>query len=217
MTRFKDEYLPDCVNSYNATSSPEFSTDIVAVDSGAEAASQRWAQALNRYNIPQAVRDMVTFQAVRDHWLVMRGPFHSFPFRDPLDFASVDLAAVGVAPTVSATDQVIGTGNGTTTNFQLTKTYSRGAEDYVRNIYKPVTSSVLVSLNGTPQGSGWTVSRTTGVITFDVAPGNGVIVRAGYLYDVEVRFESDQSFDAIARAYQAAGYSDIQLAELRPC
>ena len=135
---------------------------------------------------------MVTFQAVRDHWLVMRGPFHTFPFMDPLDFASVDLTAVGVAPTVSDTDQIVGTGNGAHTQFQLTKTY-------------------------TPQASGWTVSRTTGIVTFDSPPGNGVIVRAGYLFDVEVRFESDQSFDAIARSYKLAGYSDIQLVEMRPC
>jgi uncharacterized protein (TIGR02217 family) len=61
------------------------------------------------------------------------------------------------------------------------------------------------------------VDRLTGIITFDAAPDNGDVIRAGYLYDVEVRFESDEAFDGIVRTFGLGGFADINLIEVRPC
>jgi len=217
MTRFIDEYLPECVNSYNAVSSPRFSTGLVVSDGGAEQVNQHWAHPLYDFSIPQGVRDMETMFAVRDHFLIMKGPYQTFPFSDPLDFASVNPTTPGLAPTLSALDQTIGTGNGATTQFQLIKNYTVGSQNYARPVYHPVVSSVLISINGVPQGSGWTVSRTTGIVTFDVAPANGLLVKAGYLFDVQVRYDADNSFDAIAASVRAGGYADIPLKQVRIC
>ena len=43
--------------------------------------------------------------------------------------------------------------------------------------------------------SGWTVDTTTGVVTFTAAPAGGVIVRAGFEFDVPVRFDTDKLVD----------------------
>lgn len=222
MPRFIDEYAPPEMPGYPCISSPRWSTAITQVDSGAEQVNQRWAHPLYRFTLPEAVREMAVFEAVRDQWLAMAGPAHSWPFRDPLDFASVALAIPNREPTVSADDQEIGTGDGAKTRFQLTKTYVRGSQSYERRIHLPVVNSVVVSINGADPETldppiTWTVSRPGGEIEFSSAPSPGQIVRAGYLFDVEVRFEADDSFDGIVRTFGVGGFADIPLIEVRAC
>lgn len=219
--RFVDEYAPPEMPGFPCLSSPRWSTAITQVDSGAEQANQRWAHPLYRFTLPEAVRDHAVFEAVRDQWLAMHGPAHTWPFRDPLDFASQALSAPNVAPTVTMTDQVIGTGDGETTAFPLVKQYTRGSQTYSRLIHLPIVSTVLISINDVAQPIGsppaWTVSRPGGVITFATAPGFGAVIRAGFLFDVEVRFESDDAFDGIVRSYHVSGFSDLTFVEVRPC
>lgn len=217
MTRFVDEYMPDCVAGYPVYASPRFSTEIAVVDSGREQVNQRWEHPLNRYMLPEAVRDMTIFNALRAHWLVMRGPAKLWPFRDPFDFASVDLDQPAMQPTITAFDQTIGTGDGLTVDFQITKTYSVGAESYTREIYLPITSSVLLAVNGIVVTTGFSIERESGIITFDTAPTTGHLITCGYLFDVSVRFESDDSFDAICQAFGVGGFADITLLETRIC
>jgi uncharacterized protein (TIGR02217 family) len=214
--------MDDEVPGYPCMSTPRWSTAITAVDSGAEQANQRWEHPLHRYTLPDAIREHSTFELLHDHWMVMRGPLHSWPFRDPLDFASVGLDLPNTVPAISNLDQVCGTGNGATLDFQLKKTYTRGSQTYTRLIYHPVVSTVVVSVAGvdpltlSPPMT-HTVDRLTGIITFSYAPAPGQIVRAGYLYDVEVRFESDDTFDGIVRTFSVSGFADLTLFEIRPC
>jgi uncharacterized protein (TIGR02217 family) len=203
-------------------SSPRWSTSITHSDSGAEQANQRWEHPLSRYTLPQAFRDHNVYEAVRDHWLIMRGPLRSFPFRDPLDFASIRLDRPNTVPGITWSDQVLGTGDGITATFQLVKTYTRGGETYTRKVVHPVTSTVTVSINNVDPSTlfdplTWTVDRATGVVTFSAPPAPGAVVRAGYLYDVEVRFESDESFDGLLQDYGVSGFADLVLIEIRPC
>jgi len=217
MTRFVDQYPPDCMAGYPCISSPRFSTVIVQTSSGDESIEQKWQHPMYRFSLPDAVRDHATFEAVRDHWLVMRGPVHSWPFRDPLDFASRALPAPNQAPVVTMLDQQIGVGDGATTRFRITKTYLRGSQSYTRNIHLPIVSSVLVSSNGVAVTSGFTVEREGGYVVFDVAPLAGRVIRCGYLFDVEVRFEDDESFEGAVQSYAVSGFADISLFEVRPC
>lgn len=222
MSRFIDEYAPPEMPGFPCISSPRWSTAITAVDSGSEQANQRWEHPLHRFTLPEAVREHHVFEAVRAQWLAMRGPAHTWPFRDPLDFASVALPRPNQMPVISATDQVLGTGDGARTSFPLVKEYARGSQVYTRRIHLPVVDTVLVSLNGADPASFsppilWTVSRPGGVVSFTPAPPPGQVVRAGFLFDVEVRFESDDSFDGIVRTYGVGGFADITLVEVRPC
>jgi len=222
MTRFVDVYMPAEVPGYPCNSEPRFSTTIVTVDSGAEQANRNWQHPLWRYNLPEAVRHWQVVEALKKHWLVMGGPAQTWPFRDPFDFASVDLLMVPMqsTPAIGMLDQVIGTGDGAKTQFSLVKAYDRyGATSYSRPITLPVVSSVRVSVNGADvSGSNpWTVSRPGGVVTFTTAPAPGQVVRAGFLFDVEVRFEADDSFAAMVRAFNAAGFADLALIGVRSC
>lgn len=225
MTRFVDVYMPAEIPGYPCVSSPRFSTTITTTDSGAEQANRNWQNPLWKYTLPEATRDWDVIEELRRHWLVMGGPAHTWPFRDPLDFASVDLPYVpiltnDILPLISMTDQIIGTGDGAKTQFQLTKTYSRaGATDYARSIDLPIVSTVLVSVAGADvsMSNPWTVSRPGGIIEFTTPPTPGQSIRAGFLFDVEVRFEADDSFDQILRATQAGGFANIVLTGVRSC
>lgn len=215
--RFRDEYLPDCLLGYETIASPRFSTDITVVDSGAETANQKWSQALHTFTIPEAVRTMEIYQDVLDHWMVMCGPAYTFPFRNPMDFSSSAIVGPGRAEAVSPTDQIIGAGTGSKLTFQIVKNYERGAYIHQRKIYLPVVASVRVALDGVEQMSGFSVERETGIITFSTPPSLSTQVSCGFIYDCCVRFESDDSFDAIAKAYTVAGVSDIALVETILC
>lgn len=218
MSVFVDEYLPDEVPGYPCVSSPRWNTKIVTVDSGDEQVSERWANPLYRFTLPRAVREHATFAAVRDHWLALRGPACTFPFRDPLDFASAELDFPNQTPALASTNQQIGTGDGVTTSFQLVKNYTVGSQTYSRNIYLPVISSVLIAIDGLdPYPIGWDVTRDGGVVTFDTAPSPSAIITAGFLFDVEVRFESDEAFDGIVQAYTASGFADLTFVGKKRC
>jgi uncharacterized protein (TIGR02217 family) len=116
------------------------------------------------------------------------------------------------------TDQALGTGDGIAEMFQLRKTYTRGAFSYTRDIHLPVLSSLLIASDGVlVSPTSYTVSRPGGIVTFNDPPSNGAVLTAGFLFDCEVRFESDDQLESIVRTYQVGGFADITLIEVRPC
>ena len=111
-------------------------------------------------------------------------------------------------------DQQIGTGTGSLQAFQLAKRYTSGPQTWVRTIAKPVTGTVRVALGMVEQMSGWTLDTTTGVITFTTAPAGGVIIRAGFEFDVPVRFDSD-TLDVTLDFERLGSITSIPLLEIR--
>lgn len=229
MTRFVDTYLPDTIPGYPAEVAPMFSTQLTQVDSGDEEANQRWTHALRSVSIPSGVRDHDSFEALKDHWLVMAGPARTFPFRDPTDFASAPLATVNTTPVIAFDDCSIGVGDGVTKDFQLTKRYTRGSTTYDRVINFPIVSSVLIGMAEPASPAHiaspslfspaltWTVTRYGGVVSFNIAPEEGVLISAGFLFDIQVRFEADDTFRGIMRTFGVSGFADIPLQEVRYC
>src|SRR5690606_2710091 len=104
---FIDTYPPASIMKFGFVSSPRFSTGITAVASGAERRNQNWMHPLHSFVAPEAVECPEHLVALHNMWMTLRGPLHTFAFRDPLDFASRDLAAPGVVPAIGRTDQVI--------------------------------------------------------------------------------------------------------------
>jgi uncharacterized protein (TIGR02217 family) len=149
----------------------------------------------------------------------MKGRANGFRVKDFLDFTS---NANGVtAPT--NLDQVIGTGTGSLTTFQLKKTYTKGALSLARNIKKPVVGTVLIAKAGVAQTitTHYTLDTTTGIVTFLSAPANGNSITAGYEFDVPCRFDTDELTD-IEYEMNAGGATtniinipDIPIVEIR--
>ena len=77
-----------------------------------------------------------------------------------------------------------------------------------------MAGTVRVALGTVEQLTGWTLDATTGAVTFTTAPGNGVIVRAGFEFDVPVRFDSDQ-LDVTLDLERLGSIISIPLLEIR--
>lgn len=225
--RFIDVALPRALQGWPVMSSPRTSTTIVSVASGAEQANQNWSEPLHYFRLPdKTVASHSALEDFREHWMVMRGPFHTFPYRDPTDFASRRLTCPPHPPEITRTDQIIGVGDGVRTEFQLTKTYTRGPASAVRIISLPVVDTVLIGVNGlapgdVPGGSGGpyaaSVDRLGGMVTITPAPNLGLTITAGFLYDVPARFESDSALEQVIRAYNVNGAAGFTLVETRWC
>src|SRR5437667_470011 len=136
---------------------PERKTEIVALGSGREERNARWAHSRRRYDAGYGVKTLDALSAVVAFFEERRGRLHGFRWRDRLDHSST---APGVA--VSPTDQVIGTGDGTTATFQLVKAYGGAYAPYARPISKPVPASVRAAVDGVEveEGAGFTCDAT---------------------------------------------------------
>ncbi len=174
--------------SRGSSGGPERRTEIVTTASGREERNTRWASSRRRYNAGFGVKSLNDIHEVVAFFEERRGRLHGFRWKDHADFKSC-----APANAVSATDQVLGTGDGAAASFQLVKRYGTGLRDHIRVIAKPVAGSVLVAVDGAPT-TNFTLDAATGVITFlpESIPGAGAQVTAGFAFDVPVRFDTDQ-------------------------
>lgn len=224
MVRFVDKYLGSRIQGWPVEVAPIFSTQIAEVDSGAEQANRRWYDPKRDISIPDGVRDHATFETLKRHVFVMGGPAQTWPWRDPTDFASCDLVTPNEVPTYTLTDQPLGTGDGITTRFQLTKRYDLGspATPYDRVIRFPVVSTILIGVDGVAPADvspplTATVTRYGGYVDFNIAPAVNAVLTWGGLFDIQVRFEADDTFRGILKTYGVSGFADIPLKEVRFC
>lgn len=219
MGSFVDEYMPPQVPGYPCISAPRFKTSIQVTAGGNERRNREWVHPLHKFILPDAEgRQWPVVDALMKHWRVMGGPECSWPWRDPLDFASRDLLEPNVAPPITEADQLIGVGDGFTDSFALVKRYEVGSRTYDRPIYLPVLDTVLIAIDGVVvDPADYTVSRPGGIVQFATPPGDTLDITAGYLFDVEVRFESDEAIEGILQTYRVGGFADITLIEVRPC
>lgn len=178
--------FPECI-SRQSVFVPMYNTTTIVLGSGQEKRNANWSTPRLRVNIATGIKSQDDLETVLDLFYAAKGSANGFRIKNFLDFTSNH-----TSDAVDPNDQVLGTGTGSLTTFQLIKTYTAGVASSSRNITKPVSGTVRVSLNGTEQLSGFTVDTATGIVTFSGAPGNGVIVRAGFQYDMPVRFENDE-------------------------
>ncbi|MBO9655504.1 MAG: TIGR02217 family protein [Agrobacterium tumefaciens] len=188
-------------------------TDIVNLSNGRENRNQRWRNARRAYDAGSGIRSVADLYEVLAFFEARRGELYGFRFRDPVDFKS---CAPGETP--AATDQRIGIGDGATADFQLMKTYADAGGSFSRRIDKPVEGSVIVSVEGvkaTP--SDLSVDHMTGMVAFRTGrvPPAGAIVRAGFEFDVPVRFAIDR-IDINVTAFEAGRIPSIPLTEILP-
>jgi uncharacterized protein (TIGR02217 family) len=205
---FHEVRFPDNI-SRGAKGGPERRTQIVELASGDEERNASWANSRRRYDVAYGIRRADDLAAVVAFFEARNGRLHGFRYKDWADYKS-SLPSLAITPT----DQQIGTGTGGLQTFQLAKRYTSGAQIWTRSIAKPVTGTVRVALGMVEQMSGWTVDTTTGVITFTTAPANGVIVRAGFEFDVPVRFDSD-TLDVTLDFERLGSITSIPLLEIR--
>lgn len=195
--------------SLGAHGGPERRTEIVTLANGREERNSRWAHARRRYDAGYGVKSRADMLAVLAFFEERRGKFHSFLWRDGLDFSSHPSGGV---PT--PLDQQIGVGDGARTSFSLSKWYGGSFDPYFRPITKPLAGTVRIAVEGVELGeTQFSVSGTTGEVSLLVPPPLGALLSAGFLFDVEVRFDTDR-LDIELVSFDAAQVPHIPLIEV---
>lgn len=109
----------------------------------------------------------------------VQGRFDTFLFTDP-DFNTI----------ASSAPQTFGTGDGTTTTFQLTASYA--------NSGGPGYSELIQNFNGTPtildngSAAGSNTIGATGIVTFSTAPASGHVLSWYGSFYYRCRFDDDK-------------------------
>jgi uncharacterized protein (TIGR02217 family) len=181
-----DDVLYPLALGLDAAISPEFSTAVTVTASGHERRNSLWSDARLRFDVGPGVRSAEQAGVLIEFFRARRGQARGFRLRDPADFSSA-----GMTGSPGAADQVLGIGDGLTARFPLVKRYGDGDGAQVRRITRARSATVRVSLDRAEVAAGWSIERG-GVIVFAAAPAAGVVVRAGFLFDVPVRFAEDR-------------------------
>lgn len=197
--------------SLGSVGGPERRTDVVTLASGFEERNTPWAHSRRRYQAGAGLRTLDDIDALISFFEARRGKMHGFRWKDWSDFKS-SLPSKKPSPI----DQLLGTGDGNQTVFQLCKTYRSGTETYTRRITKPVAGTVLVSVAQDPklEGQEFQIEHSTGEVIFTVPPDIGVPVHAGFEFDVPVRFDTDMILTSV-ESFKSGEIPDVPVVEVR--
>jgi uncharacterized protein (TIGR02217 family) len=175
--------LPTGVES-GAVGGPLFKTTILVAASGDEQRIIEWDAARGEWDIGYGINDTSDLAAVIALFRAVRGKAYAFRFRDWSDY--------------TATTEAFGTGDGTTTDFQLKKTYSSYDDtptlvrSFVREIKMPRTTPITIYDNAVAVSAANYDLETGGIISFDTPPTAAHALTWTGEFDVAVRFDIDK-------------------------
>jgi len=208
MTGFHNISFPLSL-AFGASGGPMRVTEITQLANGAEHRNTAHSQSRRKYNAGAGVKSIDELSVLITFFESRLGQLHSFRFRDPMDHKSCR-----PSDAISATDQIIGQGDGMESQFQLLKTYEDSYGEYRRLIKKPISETVMIALNGEGiTASDFNVSELSGEVSFNVPPATGTVISAGFEFDVAVRFDVDQ-LDLALESFGAGQAANIPLIEV---
>jgi len=197
--------------SFGSIGGPERRTDVVTLTNGYEERNTPWLHSRRRYDAGVAMRSLDDIATLIAFFEARRGQLYGFRWKDWADYKSCAPSAE-----IGFRDQRIGTGDGETVTFALSKVYRSGLQDYQRPISKPVAGTVRagISVDEQVEGVHFSVDAARGTITFDTAPEAGDEITAGFAFDVPVRFGTDVIQTSVA-SFQAGEVPNVPILELR--
>lgn len=219
MAVYTDIIFPECL-TYGSESRPTYDTLKVEVASGAEQrfTRQLYPKYLYKINIENMPADEM--QEILNIFHVTRGDLHAFMFKDFSDNTSANTAASISGSTIDGDDQPLGeTGfyDNTITHYNLYKTYSAGAQTVARRIRHPIVASLIVHVDGAPNGN-WAWDTALQQVHWPVTPPtNGQAISAGFEFYVPVRFDiGEMGVEPTAGLAESmfANLNDIRLLEV---
>lgn len=183
--------FPDNIG-YGAVGGPEYSTDVVVMNSGYEARNQNWAQPLAKYDVSHGVKTQAELDTLVAFFRAAKGRANGFRFKDWTDYRVTEGQGVFSY-----------NNNG---NLQMQKVYESGSNYDYRWISKPVAGTI--TLGGTGD---YTIDYTTGEVF--VNSGDNPTGWIGE-FDVPVRFDTD-SMRTVIEQYRIFSWGQIPIVEIR--
>jgi uncharacterized protein (TIGR02217 family) len=171
--------------AWSVTKSPTFQTRIQRAVSGRELRALDYPYPLWQFTLvfdflrdnPAAGLDEL--RTLMGFFMLCQGAFGTFLFQDPSDDR--------------VSGQQIGTGDTLRTVFQLQRTMGKTLPS--GGFLEPIVAPNVVNavyFNGIVQDpAGYSVDPMTGLVTFNIAPGSGLIITADYSYYFRCRFIDD--------------------------
>ena len=206
---FHEVRFPDDI-SRGARGGPERRTQVVELASGDEERNASWADSRRRYDAAYGIRRADDLAAVVAFFEARNGRLHGFRWKDWGDFKS-GLPSTPVTPI----DQALGTGDGETDGVPAGEALRERRTGVDAADREAGRGHACGSRSAASSGSsGWSVDATTGIVTFDTAPGAGVLVTAGFEFDVPVRFDTDR-LDVTWDLDRLGSIASIPLVEVR--
>ena len=160
--------------SWPVKRSPRFHTKVMAAVSGMETRAAFMAYPLYKIDLTFDYLSLNDWQTLGGFFKARKGKFDSFLFDDLEDN--------------TATAQLVGTGNGSTTSFQLV----RSVGGFTEPVENPKSTGLNVYISGALQSSGYVIGPT-GILTFTAAPSVAVSVTWTGGYYWRVRFDQDDA------------------------
>jgi uncharacterized protein (TIGR02217 family) len=197
--------------SFGSVGGPERRTDIVTLANGFEERNTPWSHSRRRYDAGLGMRSLDDVETLIAFFEARQGQLYGFRSKDWSDFKSGR-----ATQDVAFDDQLIGIGDGTTTAFQLTKTYRSGSHSYARPVAKPVLGSVRVGVaqDELREGVDFDIDTATGVVSFAQPPVEGQDIHAGFEFDVPVRFDTGSIQTSVA-SFKAGDVPNVPVVEVR--
>ncbi|MFN2310113.1 MAG: DUF2460 domain-containing protein [Gammaproteobacteria bacterium] len=199
MTDFHDVQFPATI-AYGASGGPRFLTAITSTQSGREQRVVQWQRSRGEWNVSTGIRSRADVAAFLAFFYARRGRAHGFRFRDWTDFR--------------AKGQLLGTGDGERTAFQLVRRYDSGGVIHERRITRPDAGTVTVYRDDLEVTSGVSVDHATGLVVFSTAPDAGTEITADYEFDVPARFDTDAA-DLTVETFEMQQWGRITVVEIR--
>lgn len=209
---FENVQLPPTV-LLGSTFGPSWDVEVLEYGQGARYVNRKINQSRHRFNLRHVVPRSDLFSQVVQFFEAIGGPATGFLLDNPIDNSTA------MGGTATATDMSLGDGDGTTTIFNLTRTYTQGGASTSRRIFKP-KQDLLVAVDGTPLTVVYDstpnvgevdVNTGTGVLTFNAAPGAGLAVTWGGGYYYPVALEENQINMTVPDAWYEMDLSLIEL------
>lgn len=197
--------------SFGSLGGPQRRTDVVTLANGFEERNTPWAHSRRYYDAGLGLRSLDDVADLIAFFEARSGQLHGFRWKDWADYRSS-------RPTEdpSDTDHEIGIGDSAQVSFQLIKRYTSGAQSYARPITKPVDGTVKVSIEEVAmiETIDFEVDHATGVVTFDQPPEDGARIKAGFEFDVPVRFDTDR-IETSVESFRAGNVPNVPIVEIR--
>jgi len=207
---FHEERFPATL-SFGSVGGPERRTEIVGLTNGFEERNTPWAQSRRRYDAGVGVRSLDDLETLVAFFEARQGQLVGFRWKDWTDYKSCRPSGQ-----IDARDQLIGTGDGKTLMFPLSKGYRSGAAVYRRPITKPVPGTVRIAVGGDlrQEEVEWVCDDETGEVMFTTPPPPDAEITAGFEFDVPVRFDTDRIETSVAR-FTAGEMPSVPVVEVR--
>lgn len=213
------EIFPDKI-AYRSRMIEKFSANQVVTSGGQVHTNVIWAAPLRTYDVLIAVRQLIDngdvsgLETLKAFWLA--NGFNAFLFKDWSDFRSNSVGALPIWVDQVLTGQA---GDGTSKQFQLTKTYTFGASGFLRNVTRPVQGELKFGWSGTEktETTDWVADYDTGLVTATVP--DTVVPSWGGEFLVPCQFQLTQknffTFDFIYQQHLSGDTSFLVIEDKR--